>query len=179
MKYIILSFPTIIITAAVYFFFYLGFLKDPINLGIVEEQFYTIGSKHVGPYFKIHEIISDVETWAKANNIHCSLTFGLYIDDPNISDDNRLRSEGGCLSNNTHYNNTKNLSSKYFVKTITKRKYLKLEFSGSPAISPFKVYPEADDWFRKTNYQQDKTVLEVYKISGRSIKTYYYFPIKE
>ena len=162
-----------------YFYFYLGFSKEVINQGIVEDKFYVLGTSHVGPYHKINALITEVETWTKENNIPCPLTFGLFLDDPKISEENRLRSEVGCLTKTPVYESYTEKSTKYFVKQLPNKRFLKFSFSGSPAISPFVVYPKAEEWFQKTNYKQDKFVLEVYEQFGNSLTTHYYFPIEE
>lgn len=163
-----------------YLFFHLGFFKQPNNLGLVEEEFFLLAQEHVGPYHKISDIIIGVEQWARQNHIPCSLTFGLYLDDPYMVDENRLRSEGGCLAKSDIYSeyNIKD-NAKLMLKSLPLQTYLKLSFTGSPAIGPWKVYPLAEEWFKNTKYSRDKSVLEVYEVSGDKMTTFYYFPITD
>lgn len=179
MKFLSLAFATVFIGFATYLYFHLGFKKEATILGEKEAEFFLIGTSHTGPYFKIHEKISEIEAWAKKQNLPCEKTFGYFLDDPKISDEDRLRSEGGCISSSFNYDETPLLPKHIFTKKLDKRKFLVLEFNGSPAISPFKVYPIADDWFAKNKIDRDLPVLEIYEVNNASILTQYYFQIKE
>lgn len=147
------------------------------NLGVVEQEFYVLGTPHTGPFYKINEKISEVEKWASQNSLPCTKTFGYFIDSPKMDDESRLRSEGGCISLTYKYEDLAQVPPRFFKKKFLKRKYLLLRFSGSPAISPFKVYPKAEEWFQQTQFERGKTTLEVYEIFGNRITTDYYFPI--
>ena len=179
MKIFLVSFLTVTLGLFGYLYFYLGFSQDVKNEGLVEETFYILGTQHVGAYHKINAVITEVENWAQKNRVPCPLTFGNYLDNPQIADENRLRSEGGCLSMNPIFSHLKEDSAKFFTRQIPLQKYLKFSFSGSPAISPFKVYPAAEKWFASTNYKRGQSVLEVYEVSGKAMTTHYYFPVAD
>ena len=49
-------------------------------------------------------------------------------------------------------------------------------FTGSPALGPLKIYPDARDWFEKNKLVFPYT-LEIYRINGSQFKTEYIFPI--
>ena len=181
MKLFLIGFVTLTSGLFLYLFFHLGFAKKVINDGLVEETFYIIGTSHLGPYYKINAVIQDVESWAQRMQISCPFTFGLYLDNPHIADENRLRSEGGCISKQPYPVEVHQqvLNSHYFTRKLEQKKYLKFSFSGSPAISPFKVYPAANDWFNETGYPRGTAVLEIYKMNGNKMTTEYYFPIAQ
>jgi hypothetical protein len=56
---------------------------------------------------------------------------------------------------------------------------LHLSFDGSPAISPFKVYPAAEDWFAQNRKKISPGILEIYDLKARGqLTTHYYFPLE-
>lgn len=178
MKSFILAFISLVIGFAIYLFFHLGANKGVENLGIVDQKFYLLAKPHAGPFYKISTVIEEVESWAKRNNLSCDFTFGLYIDDPKMNDENRLRSEGGCLSLTLPYDQV-TLPNYWTSKTLEMQTYALFKFTGSPAIGPFKVYPAAEKWFADSGYTLERPVLEVYELKGHQLTTLYYFPIKK
>jgi DNA gyrase inhibitor GyrI len=179
MRFLTISLFVVLIGFGIYLYNHLGFTKEPDIIGLQTENFFLLGTSHTGPYFKIHEKILELESWAKKQNLPCETTFGYYLDDPKISDEDRLRSEGGCVSKSFNYDNTPLLPKHIFTKSLESKEYLVLEFSGSPAISPFKVYPLAEEWFVKNKLDREIPVLEVYEVHTTTMKTRYYFPVKK
>ncbi|MCB9025501.1 MAG: GyrI-like domain-containing protein [Bdellovibrionaceae bacterium] len=177
MKFFFVSLILVLSSLFTYLYFYLGFENEVKNLGVVEEEFYLLAKKHIGPYHKINEVITEVEMNSEQKRIPCPLTFGNYLDNPQIADENRLRSEGGCISSKDIYSQLEFENPNIYSKILPLKKYVKFSFSGSPAISPFKVYPAAEEWFNKTQYSRGSSVLEIYKVNGKTMTTYYYFPI--
>ncbi len=55
---------------------------------------------HLGAYHKIAGLITEVETWARVHGEPCTITFGQYFDHPEQTDEDRLRSRGGCVLSN-------------------------------------------------------------------------------
>lgn len=157
-----------------YSLFNLGILK-PVEL-IVEEQgpFELVYTEHVGPYHQINEKIIEVENWAKQNKLNCDITFGEFIDDPDIVDHDRLRSNAGCITQEFKVS----LPDSYKSKKIVRRKYLVARFSGSPAIGPLKVYPKLKAAAEEQRYALDGPIIEVYEIKDKKLLTQYLYPIK-
>ena len=159
-----------------FLFFRLGAYKDVSLLGPQTNDFHFIFKNHVGAYHNINTTIQFVENWAKRSNVSCLKTFGEYLDDPSTVDENRLRSLGGCLTNQSN----DKLPDELHYKHVKAQSYLKLVFEGSPAIGPFKVYPKAKQWFEKNGKVIGGPVIEVYEITeDKKIVTEYFFPVKE
>jgi effector-binding domain-containing protein len=136
----------------------------------------------MGAYHKIATVISEVETWAKANGEPCSLSFGEYYDNPETVDEDRLRSRGGCVTSN---DNVKTIASNgllppgYSTSTIDHRDALVASFDGSPAIGPWKVYSKVMADMKTLDLELDGPVLEIYEIlSPTSGRTRYIFPVR-
>ena len=129
---------------------------------------------HTGSYHKIVSVIQEVEAWAKSQNIDCSESFGEYIDDPNLIEEIRLRSHGGCIVKDF----PANLPSDYKTQEIPERDYVIAVFEGSPGIGPAKVYPKAEAFMKNHQFVMDGSVIEIYVIhSQKEMTTTYLFPV--
>lgn len=141
-----------------------------------ETQFHILFKEHIGPYHKIVPVIKDVETWAKEHKISCTKTFGEFLDDPEDSDSERMRSYGGCvLTANTKI--ITKLPKGFSSKKIQLNNHIFAEFTGSPGIGPWKVYSPVFELIEKRRFKRQLPTYEVYEITGPdSMTTRYYFP---
>lgn len=173
-KWLLLFFVSGIIVFATTLYFKLG-SHLPVQLEDFKgPAYHLIYKEHTGSYHKITHRLEEVEQWAAENNIPCHKTFGLYLDNPQVIEELRLRSEGGCVT--TH--EVSSLPKDFHFKTIPSTKYLKATFHGSPSIGPFKVYPKAKEWFAQKRIKMEGPVLEIYEMNGlESMTTTYLFPI--
>jgi AraC family transcriptional regulator len=176
MKYIL---ATLGLIAALFLgvYIYVGGYK-PVTTEITDKgPFRLVYKAHLGAYHKIGVVLEEVEKWAKANGEICKLTFGEYLDNPKIVDEDRLQSHGGCLVDKSW---TSGLPEGFQYREIPKREYLAAVFEGAPSIGPMKVYPRADSIMREQGYKPDGAVIETYEIlSPKTVETRYYFPIKK
>jgi DNA gyrase inhibitor GyrI len=130
--------------------------------------------RHIGPYYKIVPAIQEVEAWAKRQGEACASSFGEYLDDPRTVDEDRLRSNGGCVLLQPR----EPLPDGILAKTIERRLWLTASFRGAPSIGPYKVYPRAAEWIAENGYVQNGPTIEMYRvISEKDVETTYYFPI--
>lgn len=177
LNWAVLSFLFVVISILTIMYFRLGLHKDPIKVGPVTKQFNFLYKTHVGPYHEVSETLFEVEAFAKTLDIDCSVTFGQYLDDPEVIDPDRLRSNVGCVIDNpTKYINADE-SGIFKVKILKPRKYFQINFDGSPAIGPMKVYPLAKKILPPRDSKENQAVIEVYHIKdgGASIVTEYFF----
>lgn len=163
-----------VIVFSITLYFKLGGYKAPtIELQRNQHQLQVIYKSHLGPYHKINDMIKSVEDWAFNNNVPCKQTFGEYLDIPGTIADERLRANAGCVTTMT----VENLPADIHQKSIPARDYIYASFEGSPAIGPFKVYPEVMDWAKEKRIQIDWPVIEIYNVIGpEKVKTEYLFP---
>ncbi len=161
-----------------YVLFFLGAFKT-VELKVDEVgPLRLLYIEHVGPYFKIVSKIEEVESWVKhsGGNEKCEKSFGEYIDDPNMVEEDRLHSLGGCLVEQEPTGHP----SEYKFTEIPRHQYLIASFSGAPSIGPYKVYPKAARWIENNGYKQTAPIIEVYQvISDRNVKTQFLFPIEK
>lgn len=175
---------TVFVTIAAGLFYvanYTGYFR---SVTILESTsggpFRLLYKDHLGPYHKIVPVIEEVETWAKSKGIDCSLSFGLYLDDPKDVEQVRLKSRGGCILAKGQPDPTE-LPEDFKLQTYPEEAtdFVIAEFTGSPGIGPFKVYPAVLEHIQQKRLAlQGWNVLEVYEIQGpTSMKTTYYFPL--
>jgi AraC family transcriptional regulator len=176
-RYILLPLLVAIIVYFSYLFYYVGAFKSvEISEGKVG-PFNMLFKNHSGAYHKIVPLIQEVETWAKANGLACKLSFGEYLDDPNETEEGRLRSRGGCLVNEGE-KFPEQLPEGFLVQSLPERDYVIAKFEGSPGIGPLKVYPKVIEYFVEKGYVYNSGAIEIYEVhSDTAMTTNYYFPI--
>lgn len=163
-----------IVTLVVWLSYYLGAFKSVDITDGARPAMKMIYKDHTGSYHKIVSVIQEVETWAKSQNIDCTVSFGEYIDDPNLVEEIRLRSRGGCIVKDF----PTSLPPEYKTQEVPERYYVIAVFSGSPGIGPIKVYPKAEAFMKNHQLVMDGSVLETYVIhSQNEMTTTYLFPV--
>lgn len=150
----------------------LGFFKDVVINEQPMPEMHLVYLEHVGSYHKILDALEKVEAWAKNANIDCSKSFGHFLDDPEVVEHERLRSDVGCIIDQSK----SDLPEGFKTKTLPAGKYLVAEFMGSPAIGPMKVYSKARRQFIDRNLTPPEDVIEIYhRLDEKSMKTIYLF----
>lgn len=148
--------------------------------------FHVLSKDHLGPYHKIVPVITEVETWAKANGEACAQSFGEYFDDPEKNDEDRLKSRGGCVLTATKEEVEKKWSKEFpsglpagmTLSTIEARPSVKAVFSGSPSLGPVKVYPKVFEYMKLKDLKPAGAILEIYRFDAETLTgtTTYIFP---
>jgi AraC family transcriptional regulator len=165
---------------AAYMMTYLGAFKPVVISEKKAGPFQMIYKTHIGPYHKIVPRIEEVENWAKTQNIDCRFSFGEYLDNPENTEEVRLRSHGGCIFQDLPavFENLV-VPEGFEKKTLPERHYVTAIFEGSPGIGPLKVYPKILAYIEDQRLIKDESILEIYEIhSQKAMTTTYYFPIK-
>lgn len=178
MRKIILAVVVVILGFIGYMAYYLGYFLPVEISDETTGPFHLLAKAHTGAYHKIVPVIEEVEKWGKSHGFKCNLTFGHYIDDPTKVEEERLRSEGGCIVNE-HEAPLDDLPEGFSLKELPAGLFVKAIFQGSPGIGPFKVYPMLTRHIEEKQYKESGWgVLEVYEVHGpTSMTTTYYFPV--
>ncbi|MBN8541017.1 MAG: hypothetical protein J0L82_11570 [Deltaproteobacteria bacterium] len=144
--------------------------------------FQVLTKDHLGAYHKIVPVISEVETWAKANGEPCTQSFGEYFDDPEKNDEDRLKSRGGCLLTKTKEEAEKAWAGKIpqgmSIATIDARSVVKAVYAGAPSLGPVKVYPKVLEYMKLNDLKSAGAVIEIYQFNEKTSQgtTTYIFP---
>ena len=162
------------------------------------ERFVVLSRDHLGAYHKIAAVISEVETWARAHGEACAVTFGEYMDNPESTDEDRLRSRGGCVLTDANKTeelkkliaggepDTKSAEGKaagaassapaapastergLSISTIEIGDAVVATFEGSPSIGPLKVYPRAQELMKEIDLRSSGPVVELYEVVSQT-----------
>ncbi len=137
---------------------------------------YLVYESHTGPYHELMPIFEKIEKALSNKKISCSKTFGLYFDNPDQVEADRLKSEIGCIVDKPV---TEELGELQF-KELPPFQALKGSFGGAPWLTAFKVYST----LQKESYQRNvilepTPVLEIYEPNEHGFKTEVYFRIVE
>lgn len=153
----------------------------------------VLSREHLGAYHKIAPVITEVEAWARAHGEKCAVTFGQYFDNPDTTDEDRLRSRGGCILETELeteklrklLGETENAAGGPTTSTTTRIETIEIgdaivaSFDGSPAIAPTKVYPKAHEMMNQLDLRSSGPVLELYEVvTPTEGRTRYYFPVE-
>lgn len=166
---------------------YTGFFKS-VTVAVDQRGPYTLIYKdYQGAYYKIVPTIEEVEKWAKSQGLSCRLSFGMYLDNPEVVEEGRLRAKGGCLIDLQNpeeikkYESLKDkLPTDYKTEIFPETKSVVALFAGSPGIGPMRVYPKAYDFMKTGKLNPQGPVLEIYEIfDSKSMQTTYVWPLIE
>ncbi|MGE0762212.1 MAG: GyrI-like domain-containing protein [Bdellovibrionales bacterium] len=161
-----------------YLYYYLGGYK-PVLVELVERpEVQVISRSHRGAYHQINNVIVQVEEWAKSKQVPCSRTFGEYLDDPRQVDEGRLRSKAGCVLEQPLDPAT--LPPEISASTLSAGRYVRAEFTGSPAIGPWKVYPKLTEFAEQHKLKPSTSSIEIYTLTADGkMLTEYLLPVQK
>lgn len=155
---------------------YLGALR-PVQMEEANTQTLRLLYKqHMGPYHQINGVIQEVESWARSQQIACSRTFGEFLDNPHQVEQARLRANAGCIIDAP----VTSVPDGFLYRELSAQNAVVAHFSGSPAIGPWKVYPQAFKYIRQHRLIYAGENFEIYKIiSPKKMETTYMFLLKQ
>ncbi|MDR2010834.1 MAG: GyrI-like domain-containing protein [Bacteroidales bacterium] len=97
---------------------------------------------------------------------------GIFYDNPQEVDKDKLRSEVGCILDNTDDAILAQLSGKHQIKTLPEADYIVTEFPMKGAmsfmVSVIRVYPALNKYCKEHGYK-DSPITEIYDISNKKI----------
>jgi effector-binding domain-containing protein len=168
--YVIVS--LVIITAMIYAN-YKGFSN--VSVQIKEE-----GGEHLvyrevkGPYSETRVVLSKIMYDLKSQfKIEPNKSFGIYFDDPQKVDKNKLRSEVGCILENVDTLHVFWLKSNFKTKVLPKKNYITAEFpfkgKMSIMIGIMKVYPALKEYVKANGYSEEGPIMEIYDMPNNKI----------
>ena len=164
----------IVIGTIIFLVFHLGFFKEVTIREDVRGPYHVLFQQHRGPYYKISDVIMNVEAEAKKLNLDCQQAFGEFFDNPKEVDEDRLRSRGGCISMAPY----PKIPIGHETDTIPEQKYVVATFDGSPSIGPWKVYPKVQAYIEENRLHSSEQAIEIYTPKDGSLETTYLFPLK-
>lgn len=179
MKKNTIYFVLILIGAIIFGLYYFGIIQE---VKITEQEigpFKVVYEAHIGDYSKVSEVQEKIYNSLVLDEINTTKSFGVYYDNPDEVEKQRLRSEIGVIINEKDYSKIMRLKGKYNVKDIPKEKSIVAVFpyrnKVSIIIGIYKVYPKLDEYIKNNNYEENP-ILEIYDKENQKI--YYTMGIK-
>ncbi len=159
---------------------YVGYFKEAHFKQVNSGEWTLVGLSHEGPYHQIVSKIQSVENQFKEWNIPCPQSFGLYEDNPSLTEEERLRSFAGCVVDTKDLAKIPANNEKHFEQRHLQFQSLLMgTFDGAPSVGPYKVYRPAEKKAQELNKSIQWPVLEIYEIrEDNSVSTKYYFQLK-
>ena len=108
------------------------------------------------------------------NNFKIKTTkgFGIYYDNPKNVDQNKLRSEVGCIIENIDNDTLEKIKVNFQIKTLPNENYLVSEFPFKGFISimmgMIKVYPKMGKYISENGFE-DGPIMEIYDVPNKKI----------
>ena len=167
---IILSLVVVIVVGYAY---YGGF--SSINFQVMEQGGEKLVYKDVvGNYEQCADLIRKM-TYSLENNDNVKVirSFGIYYDDPLKVKVNKLRSQVGCVLENSDTSKIFWLKGKYNIMTFPMKKYVTTVFPYkgdiSIMISLQRVKPALDKYLKANGYGTNAAIMEIYDLPQQQI----------
>ena len=130
--------------------------------------------KYIGDYKNVGQVMDKLYYDLKDNyGIDTTKGFGLYYDNPQEVDKEKLRSIVGCIVEDKSVNDLNSISSKYGVKEYPSSKSVVAEFpykgKMSIILGIFKVYPKLSTYIEEHKYAQ-MPIMELYDQPNEKIE---------
>ncbi len=129
---------------------------------------------HTGEYKNVGKVI-DKMYYALLNEekVECFRGFGIYYDNPQKVEKEKLRSEVGNILENPTPELLNQLSGKHNIKTLEQQKFLVAEFPYKNQMSVImgimKVYPALNKYIRQNQLNEEGFVMEIYDVPKKKI----------
>lgn len=179
LKWVGLGVLVSLLSLAAYVFVYTKAYQSPELENVTIKDLHLFYTEHMGPYHLIDPKIREVEKEAIRLGFSCIKTFGHFLDDPQHFEEDRLRAEVGCWLSGP-LPEASQIGEGFRYEHRPGGEFLKITWTGSPAIGPIKVYPAARSWFEKERLVFPTDNFEVYEtVRGGQLITTYYFAIQK
>jgi len=164
----------ILIFALIVFYIYFGGFQK-INISISKTGGETLIYETIKGDYKQSGVIMDkiYNTLLKEDKIETYKGFGIYYDNPQKVEKEKLRSEAGCVLENKDMDQLKNIENKYTTRIFPNKEYITTTFPYkgklSLIFSIMKVYPALNKFAIKNGYNENGAVMEIYDIPNKQI----------
>jgi len=163
-----------IIALIVIIYAYLGGFKK-INFQLLDQGGETLVYEEMTGDYRQSAAVMDKIYYLLLNdyNIESYKGFGLYFDNPQKVEKEKLRSEVGCILENIDSTKISLLKDKYKIKAFPRNKYLVTEFPYKNKLSVFvgiiKVYPALNRYLKEKGFNDEGAVMEIYDTPNKKI----------
>ncbi|MFA5859380.1 MAG: hypothetical protein WC955_09960 [Elusimicrobiota bacterium] len=170
----------IVLSGVAYFAVVGGF--DPVVVSEKDMGPYTIVyEEHIGDYSETGKVHDKIFNSLTADGINTTKGIGIYYDNPQIVAKDKLRSELGCILEETDLGKTTELAKKYKIKLMDKQysavAELNLKSKLTYMIGAMKAYPALNKYIQDNKLTSLSAPFELYDIPAKKI--YYVIGVKK
>ena len=174
MHILVLIVGVIILTLVLFLYNYNAFQKIEVQVREQGGEIFVFES-FVGDYKQSGVIMDRVyNTLLDTFSIETYKGMGKYYDNPQNVETSQLRSDLGCVLEDTHFALIPEIEKHFSVTVIPKQKYVVAEFPYKGKISVlfgiFKVYPALAKYVEEKGFREDGAVIEIYDIPQKRIQ---------
>jgi len=153
---------------------YWGAFKS-IQFSVAEQDGETLVYVEITGDYRQSGVVMDRVYYSLLNdyNIETFKGFGIYFDNPQKVETSKLRSELGCIIEESDIHRLKELEGKFKIRTYPKGKYIVAEFPYKGKLSVMlgimKVYPALNKFIKENGYNEEGAIMEIYDTPGKKI----------
>jgi DNA gyrase inhibitor GyrI len=174
------TFQIIIIVVAAIVAIVLGFAAywgafKSIQFRVVEQGGETLVYEEMTGDYRQSGVVMDRVYYSLLNDykIETFKGFGIYYDNPQKVETSKLRSELGCILEESDIHRLNELEGNFKIKTYPKGKYIVAEFPYKGKLSVIfgimKVYPALNKYVKNNSFNEDGAIMEIYDTPGKKI----------
>ena len=173
MKILLIISTVLLISACIFFIYYGGLIKITPVLSLSGGE--TLAYREViGNYRQSGPVSNEIyDQLQKKIKLETFRGFGIYYDEPGKVEDEKLRSDVGCIIEKKDSDKINLIKNFLLVKTLPEKKYLTVEFPYRNPLSSlmgiFKVYPVLKKEAQKINPGFEGSVMEIWDIPQKKI----------
>ena len=128
----------------------------------------------IGDYSQTAEVTNRVYNYLlDEHDIETFKGFGIFYDNPETTDRDRMRSESGCIIQNADSSKLADISGKVKIKRAAKGNYIVTEFPYKGAMSIMvgimKVYPAMAKYAIENGIKDENPIMEIYDVPSKKI----------
>lgn len=171
---IIIIVVAVLISIIVGFAAYWGAFKS-IQFNVVEQGGETLVYEEMTGDYRQSGVVMDKVYYSLLNDykIETFKGFGIYFDNPQKVEASKLRSELGCIVEESDIHRLSELEGNFKIKTYPKDKYIVAEFPYkgklSVMIGIMKVYPAMNKYVKENGFDEEGAIMEIYDTPGKKI----------
>jgi len=169
--------------AGVGYLWYMGFFSD---LKVYEKETgpYTIAyERFVGPYKDTGAVYMRVNSSLEAEGVKTLRGIGIYYDDPNSTPSDKLRSDNGCVIEETDLKRLPELKKKFNIEVVKRQYSVVTEFPITGPLSfmlgPVKGYPALMRYAKEKGLKWAKGMMPIEYYDFPSKKIYYMMGVEK
>ncbi len=171
---IIIIVVAVLISIIVGFAAYWGAFKS-IQFNVVEQGGETLVYEEMTGDYRQSGVVMDKVYYSLLNDykIETFKGFGIYFDNPQKVEASKLRSELGCIVEESDIHRLSELEGNFKIKTYPKDKYIVAEFPYKGKLSVMfgimKVYPAMNKYVKENGFDEEGAIMEIYDTPGKKI----------